>query len=43
MSSIEIIENLYSAFQNKDYDSFRALCSDDIEWIQNEGFPQGGH
>ncbi len=43
MSSIEIIENLYRAFQTKDYDSFRALCSQDIEWIQNKGFPKGGH
>lgn len=43
MSSIEIIENLYSAFQHKDYDSFRALCSEDMEWIQNKGFPKGGH
>jgi ketosteroid isomerase-like protein len=43
MTNIEIIENLYSSFRNKDYDIFRALCSDDIEWIQNEGFPKGGH
>ena len=42
MTNIEIIENLYSAFRGKDYDAFRALCSDDIEWIQNEGFPNGG-
>jgi ketosteroid isomerase-like protein len=43
MTSVEIIENLYSAFRNKNYDSFRTLCSKDIEWIQNEGFPKGGH
>jgi ketosteroid isomerase-like protein len=43
MTSVEIIENLYSAFRNKDYDAFRALCSEDIEWIQNKGFPKGGH
>ena len=43
MTNIEIIENLYSAFRNKDYDSFRTLCSEDVEWIQNEGFPKGGH
>jgi len=42
MSSLEIIENLYSAFRDKDYDSFRALCSEDVEWIQNKGFPKGG-
>jgi ketosteroid isomerase-like protein len=43
MTNIEIIENLYSAFRGKDYDAFRALCSEDIEWIQNKGFPNGGH
>ncbi len=42
MSSIEIIGNLYNAFRTKDYDLFRSLCSKDIEWIQNEGFPKGG-
>ena len=43
MTSTEIIDSLYSAFQRKDYDSFRALCSEDVEWIQNVGFPNGGH
>lgn len=43
MTNIEIIETLYSAFRNKDDDTFRTLCFDDIEWIQNEGFPNGGH
>ena len=43
MSSIKIIENLYRAFRTKDYDSFRALCSEDVEWIQNKGFPNAGH
>lgn len=43
MTNIEIIETLYSAFRNKDDDTFRTLCCDDIEWIQNEGFPNGGH
>ena len=43
MSSVEIIENLYNSSGNKDYDAFRSLCSEDIEWIQNRGFPKGGH
>lgn len=43
MSSIHIIENLYSAFRKQDYDAFSALCSEDMEWIQNKGFPKGGH
>ena len=43
MKSTEIIESLYKASGSKDYDSFRALCTEDIEWIQNRGFPKGGH
>ena len=43
MKPIEIIEKIYSAFRSRDYDSFRALCSEDLEWIQNRGFPKGGH
>ncbi len=43
MSSINIIETFYRAFQNQDYDSFRGICSDDVEWIQNKGFPNGSH
>jgi hypothetical protein len=43
MTALEIVENLYKASRSKDYDSFRALCTKDIEWIQNRGFPKGGH
>ena len=43
MTALEIVENLYKASRSKDYDSFRALCTKDIEWIQNKGFPKGGH
>ncbi len=43
MTSTEIIESLYNAFKNKNYESFRAVCAEDIEWIQNKGFPNGGH
>ena len=43
MSSIEIIETLYRAFESKDYELFSKICDADIEWIQNKGFPNGGH
>ena len=43
MSSIMIIETLYRAFKNEDYDLFREVSDDDLEWIQNKGFPHGGH
>ena len=39
MTNLEIIQELYRCFREKDYDGFRAICTDDLEWIQNEGFP----
>lgn len=41
MNNIEVIQELYRAFREKDYDAFRKICSPDLEWIQNEGFPSG--
>ncbi|MEG3877155.1 nuclear transport factor 2 family protein [Microcoleus sp. herbarium7] len=41
MTNLEIIQELYRAFREKDYDAFLHICSPDLEWIQNEGFPQG--
>ena len=43
MSSVEIVRNLYEALSNKDYAAFAELCDPNLEWIQNEGFPYGGH
>ena len=43
MSSITIIETMYEALKNKDYDLFREISDDDLEWIQSKGFPHGGH
>jgi hypothetical protein len=41
MSNLEVVQELYRAFREKDYDAFRKICTPDIEWIQNEGFPRG--
>lgn len=41
MTNLEIIQELYRAFREKDYDAFLHICAPDLEWIQNEGFPQG--
>ncbi|HAJ60619.1 MAG TPA: hypothetical protein DCP31_16245 [Cyanobacteria bacterium UBA8543] len=41
MSNLEVIEELYRSFREKDYATFRQLCTPDIAWIQNEGFPGG--
>jgi tRNA nucleotidyltransferase (CCA-adding enzyme) len=41
MTNLEAIETLYRAFREKDYDAFLQVCTTDLEWIQNPGFPQG--
>lgn len=41
MSNTDIIQELYRSFREKDDEAFRKICTDDLEWIQNEGFPNG--
>ena len=41
MTNLEVIQELYRCFREKDYDAFLAICTSDLEWIQNEGFPNG--
>ena len=41
MTNLEVIRELYRAFREKDYDAFLHICTPDLEWLQNEGFPQG--
>ncbi|MGK7950408.1 MAG: nuclear transport factor 2 family protein [Xenococcaceae cyanobacterium] len=41
MNNIEIIQELYRAFRDRDYEAFMGISAEDIEWIQNEGFPDG--
>jgi uncharacterized protein len=41
MNNIEVIQELYRAFREKDYDAFLRICTEDLEWVQNEGFPGG--
>lgn len=41
MNNIEVIQELYRAFREKDYDAFLSISTEDIEWVQNEGFPGG--
>lgn len=41
MTNIDVIKQLYRTFQEKNYDGFRLICSPNLEWIQNEGFPNG--
>ena len=41
MTNLEVVQELYRAFREKDYDAFLGICTPDLEWIQNEGFPGG--
>ncbi len=41
MNNIEVIQELYRAFRQQDYEAFLRISSEDIEWVQNEGFPGG--
>lgn len=41
MTNLEVVQELYRAFREQDYDAFLHICTPDLEWIQNEGFPRG--
>lgn len=41
MTNLEVIQELYRCFRAKDNAGFRAICTDDLEWVQNDGFPNG--
>lgn len=41
MTNLEVVRELYRAFHEKDYDAFRLICTPELEWMQNEGFPNG--
>ena len=34
MTNLEVIQELYRAFREKDYDAFLDICSPSLEWIQ---------
>ncbi len=40
--NLAIVKDLYSAFAARDRERLIALLHPDIEWHQNEGFPNGG-
>ncbi len=43
MSNVDVVRRLYELFDARDFEEFKCLCDSDLEWIQNEGFPNGGH
>lgn len=42
MTNLEIIQNLYEYFKNKELDKIRPLFHANIKWNQMKGFPNGG-
>jgi len=42
MSNTELITQLYAAFASKNRQQLEQICSEDIIWKQNPGFPGGG-
>lgn len=42
MSNLTIVQDLYQAIRAQDFATCRQLWSEEIEWIQNPGFPNGG-
>ncbi len=39
MTNVKVIQRMYRAFAERDYDTFKRMCAPDLVWIQNEGFP----
>jgi len=42
MSNVELIGKFYTAFKNKDKETYLSLCDDNIEWQLADGMPNGG-
>jgi uncharacterized protein len=42
MTNLQTVQTLYDAFARRDADAIRGLFHPRIEWVQNDGFPNGG-
>ncbi|MGQ0771852.1 MAG: nuclear transport factor 2 family protein [Nitrososphaerota archaeon] len=42
MSNVELIKKFYTAFKNKDKQTYLSICDNKIEWITMVGMPSGG-
>ncbi len=42
LSPKELVEALYTAIKDKNFDAIREVCDPEIDWIQTKGFPGGG-
>ena len=43
MTNLTTVQDLYTAFGQRDEQRLRTLLAPDVEWIQCAGFPGGGH
>ena len=43
MVDLDLVDRFYLSMNGDNWDDFIVLCDPQIEWIQNEGFPYGGH
>ncbi len=41
MTNIEVNRELYRCFRGRDDEGFLRICTEDLEWVQNAGFPNG--
>lgn len=42
MTNLEVVQRLYDAFGRRDREAILAVLHPQVEWVQNEGFPNGG-
>ena len=42
MTNLEVVQRLYDAFGRRDREAILAVLHPDVEWVQNDGFPNGG-
>ncbi|MEM9645716.1 MAG: nuclear transport factor 2 family protein [Planctomycetota bacterium] len=40
--SAQVVKDLYASFAKQDIERARSLLSDDVQWLQCDGFPDGG-
>ncbi|HEY4572326.1 MAG TPA: nuclear transport factor 2 family protein [Thermoanaerobaculia bacterium] len=42
MSNLEVVQSFYAALKEGDESLIRGILHPEVEWVQNEGFPDGG-
>ena len=42
MTNLQVVQRLYDAFGRRDREAILTVLDPQVEWVQNEGFPDGG-